>query len=251
MPSVSIITPCFNSEKYLACTIESVIAQTFKDWEMFIIDDCSADASYSIAKRYAEKDKRIKVFKNDKNMSACYCRNFAITLSSAKYIAFLDSDDIWHPQKLETQIDFMKKNNCDFSFSEYELIDSKNKLLNQQIRVINHLTYKKNLIHNFPGCLTVMYDRESIGLIDGQKEGMADDFSLFLNALKRSKNAMGIKKVLAQYRKHKSSISYNRIPMIKNHFYVLHTLEKKPFILSVFFLITHITVLLFWKKRKV
>lgn len=248
---VSIITPCYNSERYLSETIKSVLSQSYANWEMLIVDDCSTDKSYEIALDFSKKDSRIKVYKNSENQGACYSRNFAINMAKGKYIAFLDSDDVWLPQKLAEQILFMKKNDCDFSFSEYEWIDECGKPIGVKARVVNHLSYKKNLFHNWPGCLTVMYDASKIGLVQGKKKGNGDDYSLFLNVLKKAHNAMGMKMVLAKYRRHADSISYSRMKMVKEHYFVLHNIEKIPMILSVFFVCTHAFVMLLFKQEKI
>ena len=124
-PFVSIITPCWNCEKYIAETIESVLAQTYDNWEMIIVDDCSTDHSYEIALEYSKKDNRIKVYRMEQNSGAARCRNRAIEKSKGEYLAFIDSDDIWLPEKLEKQLKFMHENGCNFSFTEYEHIDEK------------------------------------------------------------------------------------------------------------------------------
>jgi teichuronic acid biosynthesis glycosyltransferase TuaG len=124
-PLISIITPCYNSAGFLAQTIESVIAQTYKNWEMIIVDDCSTDASFDIALNYAAKDERIKVYRTEQNCGAALARNKAIKLSQGEYLAFLDSDDIWLPEKIERQLQFMRENNSDFSFTEYEHFNDK------------------------------------------------------------------------------------------------------------------------------
>jgi teichuronic acid biosynthesis glycosyltransferase TuaG len=119
-PLISIITPCYNSALFIAQTIESVIAQTYKNWEMIIVDDCSTDTSFEIALNYAAKDKRIKVLRMEQNSGAALVRNKAIKVSQGEYLAFLDSDDIWLPEKIERQLQFMQENDSDFSFTEYE-----------------------------------------------------------------------------------------------------------------------------------
>ena len=157
---VSIITPNYNCEKFIEETINSVLAQTYNNWEMIIVDDCSSDKSFEIACAYSNKDKRIKVFKNEKNSGAAISRNKAIEMSRGEYLAFLDSDDIWMPNKIQTQLSFMKQHNCDFSFTEYEHIDENGISLKKIAKVINKLTYRKMLFHCWPGCLTVMYNQE-------------------------------------------------------------------------------------------
>jgi teichuronic acid biosynthesis glycosyltransferase TuaG len=119
-PLISIVTPCYNSARFIAQTIESVIAQTYQNWEMIIVDDCSTDESYTIALEYAAKDTRIKVCQMEQNSGAALARNKAIRISHGEYLAFLDSDDVWLPEKLEKQLHFMQENNSDFSFTEYE-----------------------------------------------------------------------------------------------------------------------------------
>jgi glycosyltransferase involved in cell wall biosynthesis len=124
---VSIITPNYNCAQFIAQTIDSVLAQTYQNWEMLIIDDCSTDGSYDIALKYAEKDTRIRVYRMGKNGGAAFARNKAIELSRGDYLAFLDSDDLWLPEKLEKQLQFMQSNDCDFCFTEYEHIDEAGK----------------------------------------------------------------------------------------------------------------------------
>ena len=114
---VSIITPNYNCEKYISQTIESVLAQTYANWEMIIVDDCSTDNSYQIALEYAKKDKRIHVYKNEINSGAAKSRNVAIQMAQGDYVAFLDSDDLWAPEKLEKQLNFMKNNNYCFTYT--------------------------------------------------------------------------------------------------------------------------------------
>lgn len=139
---VSIITPNYNCVRF--------IAQTYTNWEMLIVDDCSTDGSYEIAQEYAEKDSRVKVFRNEKNSGAAVSRNRAIEASFGEYVAFLDSDDLWLPEKLEKQIAFMQQHDCDFSFTEYEHIDEDSRSLLKVAQVIRHLTYTKMMLHCFP-----------------------------------------------------------------------------------------------------
>ena len=121
---ISIITPNFNCEVFIKSTIESVISQTYSNWEMLIVDDCSTDRSYEIALDYAKKDSRIKVLKNEKNSGAAISRNLALDNANGDYIAFLDSDDLWEPNKLEVQLKFMEEHDCDFCFTKYVLLQS-------------------------------------------------------------------------------------------------------------------------------
>ncbi|WP_286315789.1 glycosyltransferase family 2 protein, partial [Romboutsia ilealis] len=130
---VSIITPMYNSEKFIEATIKSVINQTYKDWEMIIVDDCSTDNSPNIVKPYVENDSRIKYIRVEFNQGVSHARNLALEQANGQFIAFLDSDDIWDEEKLEKQIAFMNDKECAISFTSYELMDENNERLNKII----------------------------------------------------------------------------------------------------------------------
>ena len=138
---VSIITPCYNSEKYISDTIESVIKQKYKNWEMIIVDDFSSDNSVQIIEKYVKLDSRIILVKLDSNKGAGYARNKAIKKAKGQYYAFLDSDDLWNCDKLSVQIQFMEKNNIAFSYSNYNLIESDNILKNRNILFKDKVNY--------------------------------------------------------------------------------------------------------------
>lgn len=248
---VSIVTPNYNCFNFISQTIESVLAQSYQNWEMLIIDDCSTDGSFQVAQQYAKKDSRIKVYQMEYNSGAALCRNKAIELSRGQYIAFLDSDDIWVIEKLEKQLTFMQENNCDFSFSEYEHIDEKGKSLGIKAKIIKHLTYKKMLFHCFPGCLTVIYDQSITGKIYADDVKRNNDHALFLRVLKNTKNAMGIQRILGLYRVRKGSISRNKFKMIKSYITVLHDFEKINYITSFFYMVTQTFIKFFWKYTKI
>ncbi|MGB4386964.1 MAG: glycosyltransferase family 2 protein, partial [Caldicoprobacterales bacterium] len=120
---VSIITPAYNCEKYIGETIESVLKQSYENWELIIVDDCSTDNTKSVVEEYIKRDKRIKYYSLDVNSGAAVARTKAMELASGEYIAFLDSDDLWMPNKLEKQISFMKANNYNFTCTSYEQVD--------------------------------------------------------------------------------------------------------------------------------
>lgn len=248
---VSIITPNYNSGKFLEQTIEQVFSQTYTNWEMIIVDDCSTDRSYEIAQQYGENDLRFKFIRMEKNSGAAICRNKAIELAKGEYIAFLDSDDVWLPEKLEKQIRFMKAKDCDFSFSEYEHIDENGKSLGVKAKVINRLTYWKLMLHTFTGCLTVMYNQQRIGKIYGPNVKRNEDKALFLKVLKKTKKACGIKEVLALYRISGNSASRKKIKLIKPYIEILHKHEGLNYLLSWIFLCFHTVWKMFFKYKKV
>jgi glycosyltransferase involved in cell wall biosynthesis len=248
---ISIITPNYNCERFIAQTIESVLAQTYKNWEMLIVDDCSTDGSYEETLKYAAKDNRIKVYRMEQNSGAAVCRNKAIELSHGDYLAFLDSDDLWCPEKLEKQLRFMIGNECDFSFTEYEHIDEEGKALGLKARVIKRLTYRKLLLHCFPGCLTVMYRQNLMSKIYCDNIKKNNDHALFLCVLKNCNKAMGLPKNLAKYRIRQNSISRNKLKMIKPYITVLHDFEGINIINTYFCVLTHLIIKYFFKYEKI
>lgn len=247
---VSIVTPNYNCGKYIAETIESVRNQTYTNWEMLIVDDCSTDNSVAIAQSYAQKDSRIHVLIQSKNSGAALARNRALDEARGEYIAFLDSDDLWLPEKLEKQVSFMRANNCDFCFTEYEHIDEDGNSLNIVAKVIKHLTYTKMLLHCWPGCLTVMYNQEITGKITIPDIKKNNDHALFLRVLTCCSNACGIPELLAKYRIRKGSISRKKFEIIQYYIKTLHEFEKLPYFFSLFCVFTHVFIKFFFKYRK-
>jgi glycosyltransferase involved in cell wall biosynthesis len=247
---VSVITPNYNCVKYLVETIESVRAQTYENWEMIIVDDCSTDESREIAQKYVNKDNRIKLFCLEHRKGAASCRNKGIELSNGEYIAFLDSDDIWNPEKLEKQIEFMIRSKCDFCFTEYEHIDERGDSLRIRAKIIKILTYNKLLFHCFPGCLTVIYKQNINEKIYGPVLKNCDDYALFLQVLKNIKIGMGYSECLAKYRIRTKSLSRNKIKKTKAFFDLMISVEKINIILACFYLFTNQIIKVFWKYKK-
>ena len=145
---VSIITPSYNSDQFITTTIQSVINQTHKDWELIIVDDASVDNTCNIVFDFCKKDRRIKLIKQSKNLGAGAARNTAIKAAQGNYIAFLDADDVWKPTKLEKQLKHMENNNATICFSSYELINEEGITLNKIIEALPKLTYQKQLKFN-------------------------------------------------------------------------------------------------------
>lgn len=247
---VSIITPNYNCCDYIEKAIKSVLSQTYTNWELNIIDDCSDDGSYEIALNYASLDNRIKVLKNEEHSYAAVSRNRGLKIATGEYIAFLDSDDCWDPLKLERQIRFMKENNCDFSFSGYDLIDENDRPLGKAAKAIKKLNYWKLLHHDFIGCLTAMYESKIGKDIFSFPIKNNNDYGLFLQVIKKAKNAMGINEVLAHYRIRKSSISRNKLKKVKPFFELMHKYLHFPYFVACWFLFTNILIGKLWKYEK-
>lgn len=231
---VSIITPVYNSEQFIEDTINSVINQTYTNWEMILVDDCSKDNSESIIKNFIQRDSRIKYFKLEQNSGAAVARNKAIELSTGRFIAFLDSDDIWKSNKLEKQLDFMIRNNIGFSFTSYETMDEYGKKTGNVIRAPKVVDYEYLLRNTIIGCLTVVIDKDVIGQIKMPLLRTRQDFATWLSILKKGHKAYGIDEILSSYRLVEGSISSNKIKAAKRNWYVYRQVEKLSFIKSVY-----------------
>lgn len=247
---VSIVTPNYNCQKYIAETIESVLKQTYTNWEMLIVDDCSTDGSYETALEYSKKDTRIKVFRNENNLGAAISRNKALDVANGEYIAFLDSDDLWLPEKLEKQIKFMQDNGCDFSFTEYDLIDENGKPLGKRAKVVRKLTCKKYMFHNFVGCLTAMYRFEVCEEIRSYNLKYNNDYGLFFQILNRTKYAKGLSSSLAMYRIRRNGLSKsNKKKKIEAYYDFMRQYLKVGFLLATFFLSCNVAIKKIWKYK--
>ncbi|MCG2460958.1 glycosyltransferase [Flavobacteriaceae bacterium F89] len=236
---VSVITPVHNSEKFIVQCIESVISQTYSNWEHILIDDCSTDGSRDIILSYVEQDPRIKLFKLDKNSGAGVARNTGIELAKGKYIAFLDSDDLWYPKKLEEQLAFMVRNSFFFTFTSYDMVDENGQRLKKIVRTKQEVSYKSALYKNPIGCLTVIYDAETLGKHYMPKIRKRQDYALWLALLKKT-TGYGLDEILSSYRTTKGSISSNKMNLLKYEWKIYREIEQLSFIKSLFYMFTAI-----------
>ncbi|MFW5794848.1 MAG: glycosyltransferase family 2 protein [Bacillota bacterium] len=225
-PLVSVITPTYNSEKYISETINSVQRQTYKNWEMIIVDDYSKDSTRNILKEFAKKDQRIKLIFLDKNYGAGIARNKAINKSEGKYIAFLDSDDIWKKEKLNIQIEMMEKKDVAFTFASYRMISEDGTLFKKRISVPSKIDYDGLLKNTIIGCLTVVINIEKTGKLKMPNIRTRQPLVLWLELLKKGYIAYGIDKELAYYRVRPNSISRNKIKAAKQVWKVYRKYEK-------------------------
>ncbi len=233
---VSIVTPVYNSEKYLADTIKSVISQTYTSWEMIMADDCSGDRSPEIANKYAHIDDRIQVVRLTNNKGPAVARNKAIEMAEGRYIAFLDSDDIWKAKKLEKQIDFMEENNYPFTYTYYSKIDEPGNKLDQLITLPPKIAYKDLLKSNYIGCLTVIYDAKILGKMYMPTIRKRQDYGLWLKILKKVDYAYCLKNFLALYRCRTNSISTNKTEMLQYNWKIFRQIEDLSKIKSAYYL---------------
>lgn len=226
---VSIIMPTYNCGKYILESIQCVQNQTHKDWELIIVDDCSTDNTKEIVEEEQQNDERICYVLQKKNGGAAVARNTGLDHATGDYIAFLDSDDLWTEDKLEKQLDFMKKNNAVFSATGYEKMDETGDSLHEAMIPPRRTDYNKMLFLSDPiGNSTVMYDRNLLGDIRVPDIKKRNDFALWLKLLKHTDVVMGIPDVMMRYRVRKNSISANKIALAKYHWMLYRQVEELP-----------------------
>ena len=233
---VSIIVPMYNAEKFIGKTIESVLSQTYENWEMLIMNDVSTDNSLAVVSEFVKKDDRIKVVNTEKNMGVVKGRNHLIDLANGKYIAFLDADDYWHSQKLEKQIQFMKEKNASISCTEYTRVRENGEKINEVV-IKSEISYTDMLKNNYLGCLTVMYDVEKIGKRYFKELDKNEDYVLWLEIVKDVKTIYGLKENLAYYRVLDNSRSSNKVKTAKVRWEIYRKIEKLPLLKSIYYFI--------------
>lgn len=232
--------PCYNSVKYISESIQSVINQTFHDWELLVVDDCSTDGTGLIVKQFSKLDPRIRYLQTSFNSGSPGApRNIALENAKGDYIAFLDSDDLWLPNKLEEQILYIQSTGHLFIYSNYEKISASGVRSSRVLKMKLHSSYKDILKSNEIPCLTVMLEKSLISNLkfDVKRHDPRDDYKMWLKILStRCDYAYNTNKVHALYRDHMGSISSNKLKMILYQWFVLRRNEELNYITSLFYL---------------
>lgn len=231
---VSIITPTYNCGKYIKETIESVLNQTYPDWEMLIVDDCSNDDTEQIVRSYLDDD-RIRYIRLENNSGAAIARNRAIKEARGRWIAFLDSDDLWMPEKLELQLDFMQSNGYAFTSTQRDVIDESSNYLGRWVTGPKRISKLLMYSYCWIGCLTVMYDRKKIGLIQIPDLKKNNDYAMWLLVIQKS-DCYLLPKRLASYRVRKGSISHQpKLSLLKWHIKLFNEVLNMNIFSSILF----------------
>ncbi len=231
---VSIITPTYNCGRFIGETIESVQKQTYTNWEMVIVDDCSIDRTKEIVEEYISKDARIQYYCLENNSGAAVARTRAMQLADGEYMAFLDADDLWTEDKLEKQLQFMKQNKYAFSCTSYEQIDEDGNLTNKIVKTIPKTSYNRLLLDCPVGNSTVMYSVKKMGKFEVPNIRKRNDDALWLQMLKKEKYIMGMPDILMKYRIRRNSISSNKLKVIKYHWILYREIEHLNIFRSLF-----------------
>lgn len=199
-PLVSVVMPAYNAARYISEAIESVISQSFGDWELIIIDDCSSDGTVPAARRYKERDGRISLYSNDTNLGVSMTRRKGVSISSGEWIAFLDADDVWESMKLERQLRFASETGSGFTYTGSSFIDGEGRQYNWRMDVPEKSCYRSLLRQNVISCSSVLIKKSLLPPLFPSEQGIHEDFALWLSILKAGTEARGLNEPLLRYR---------------------------------------------------
>jgi teichuronic acid biosynthesis glycosyltransferase TuaG len=228
-PLVSVIVPCYNMERFISDTIDSVRRQTYSHWELLIVDDASTDGTVGVVQKHCAQDDRIHFVVKPKHSGIADTRNQCLKMAKGRYLAFLDADDLWHPEKLEQQLQFMTERNIGFSYSSYDRVDEKGNLLNKIVKTAGNLSYDAYLRNTIIGCSTVMLDTEKVGHVVVPNFLTSEDAATWLNILRKGFIAYAIEQPLTSYRIRQHSASSNKLKASSDLWRVYRQQEKLPF----------------------
>ncbi len=243
-PIVSVVIPTYNAEKYIAETINSVLNQTFAQFELMVIDDCSQDATCSIVSQMASSDCRIKLLKNESNIGVAKTRNRGLDLCQSKYVAFLDADDIWYPEKLERQVELAEKENADIVYSSYDIVDSNGDKAKESYIVPEAISYEGLLKENVIGCSTVLLNSRVLKNYRFNPEFYHEDYVLWLQILSDGGKAVGCSATLTAWRYIENSRSFDKRSSAKKRWIIYRKHCKLPFWKSVSLMFSYATAAL-------
>ena len=249
MPTVSIIMPCHNNALMIGEAIASVVSQTLIDWELLICDDESSDNSLDIAETWSSKDERIIVLKNRFKKGAPGARNTSLTAASGKYIAFLDADDVWYPQKLEKQIHHMEETGNLFCLSYYDVMNELGEH-SHYVRTPSDISYRLMMYSNFIPCLTAIYNSDILGKVAQPNIRKRNDYALWLTLFEKQglKNASAVTEVLASYRQNSYGLSSSAKDSLKYYFICLRQYANRSYVAALYFSSMYLLIVLLKKK---
>lgn len=233
---VSVITPTYNSERFIHDAYGSLVAQSLSDWNWVVTDDGSSDDTPRILRQLAEQDSRLKLEILPRNVGPAMARNRSIERAKGQYLAFLDIDDRWAPQKLERQIDFMRANDYPFSHTWFEEIDAEGNSTGKAIRAPERMTYSDMLKSNRVGCLTAIYDLGHFGKVYMPLIKKRQDYGLWLALLKKTPYVHCLPEYLAFYRTGPPSLSSNKVELLKYNWQLFRDIERLSIPRSAYYL---------------
>lgn len=238
---VSVIMPAYNAAHYIEASIRSVMDQTVKNWELLVIDDCSRDNTAEVIARLAEEDARIRLIKNEQNLGTAGTRNKALDMFRGKYVAFLDSDDLWHTEKLERQLRVIEAENADLCYTSYCVVHLDNKMVKKDYIVPRSVSLEDMLKQNYIGCSTVMLTSELAKKYRFTREFYHEDYVFWLSMLRNGIKTAGIEDVLMDYSYYSSSRAGNKPAAAKRRWNIYRRYMKFP-LLKSFWYMAHYTL---------
>jgi len=232
--TVSVIIPVYNAEKYIGSTIESALNQTYKKLTLVIVDDCSTDNSKNIIDEYIKHTNNIVYHLNSNNTGAAVARNKALEIAEGRYVAFLDSDDLWLPEKIQRQLVLMSNNNVGFCYTAYEMIDDEGRLMKEKIKILEKTEYKHLLKRTMISTPTVLLDRQLIGNVEMPLRRTGQDYAYWLLLLRKNGVAYGIDEALVQVRRRNNSLSKNKIQNVRDVWSIQTKFENIPLLKATY-----------------
>lgn len=226
-PLISVVMPSHNAEKYISEAIQSVISQTYENWELLVIDDGSTDSTADIVRQFSKIDSRVTLYMNSKNIGVALTRNRGMDLAKGSWIALLDSDDVWHKDKLEKQVALAEKTGADIIYCSYFLTDENGEKISEFI-VPSVTSYEEMLKRSVISCSTAMLCSTSAGRQRFTSGNFHEDYVFWLSLMRSGFEAVGCTESLADYRVSESSRSYNKIKSAKNRWIVYREVEQLP-----------------------
>ena len=227
-PLVSVVMPAYNSQRFIGAALESVLAQTLEDWELIAVEDCSTDRTWRILKKYAAGDDRIRIVRNDRNRGAAWSRNRAFGMCQGRYIALLDSDDLWQPEKLEKQVRLAERTGADIIYCSYSMIDEEGKKRWKDFIVPKRISFEQALSKSVMSCSTTLLTRQTAEEFPFPENLYHEDLFYWLTLLQAGKKAAGIRQVLAAYRVRTDSRASNKARAALNRWRVYRYLGLSP-----------------------
>ena len=225
--------PSYNTGRFIKESIDCVLKQTYSNWELLIVDDCSSDDTDQVVASY--KDSRIRYFKNEKNSGAAISRNRALKEAKGKWVAFLDSDDLWEPMKLEKMVSFMTTNGYHLAYHKYEKIDEESKPLGIYVTGPKVVTKRKFYHYDYPGCLTFMYDASDYGLLQIKDIKKNNDYAMLLKLCKKYSCYL-LDEYLGKYRIRTKSISHDKLSKkLKSHYDLFRVCDERSTLVAFWF----------------
>ncbi|MBR5453815.1 MAG: glycosyltransferase [Clostridia bacterium] len=232
VPAVSVIMPAYNAEQFIEDAVRSVLDQTITDLELIVIDDCSRDGTRAVLERLAAEDSRIVFIKNPENMGVAKTRNRGLDICRGRYVAFIDSDDVWHSRKLECQISLMEQSGAELSYCSYSIIDENGEKIKKDYLVPEHITFKSMLRENVIGCSTAVITARAAEKYRFNPNCYHEDFVLWLELLRDGYGAVGCREVLADWRLLRGSRSFDKVNSAKKRWYIYRKHLKLSFLTS-------------------